>query len=327
MTTVIVVNLSRWIELPGCSNTLSAVVAGSWLGALLSLFRFDKLKLLVRIVASVCVVILSLLASDVHFRFFLLQGQDLNGRAHFSEAASALQRARTWSRSASASQQAELQHVLGVTFQQLGRFNEALSELRASTKQNPKNAKAQYHLGNLLREMKQPNEAESAYQAAIAADDDFVAAWNNLGVVQAEQGKIDEAIKTLQRAIRIDAGFLESHNQLGKIFLSYRKDLGAARRHFLAVLKRNVDHFEGNYYLAVALDEENDLAGARKHYEQALRGQPGFVLAIYNLGNVYRRLKETKKALEQFRKVLNIDPGHPTASAASAAIRELTTSP
>jgi len=62
-----------------------------------------------------------------------------------------------------------------------------------------------------------------------------------------------------------------------------RGDFEAARRVFGEIVERRPDHPKANHYLAVALEQLGDRAGAEKHYRAALAAAPSLTDAALNL--------------------------------------------
>jgi tetratricopeptide (TPR) repeat protein len=73
-------------------------------------------------------------------------------------------------------------HLLGVVYSQRGNHAEAVRQIDAALKINPKTASALNNRGNALQELKRPDEALASYNWALALKPDFLATFNNRGL-------------------------------------------------------------------------------------------------------------------------------------------------
>jgi tetratricopeptide (TPR) repeat protein len=78
-----------------------------------------------------------------------------------------------------------------------------------------------------------------------------------------------------------------------------------------AIRAQGPDPAEADYARGVSLQQNGDLAGARRAYEAALKTSPHRVDVLSNLGLVYGQLEETDLAVSTFRKALTIEPNQP----------------
>ncbi len=89
---------------------------------------------------------------------------------------------------------AEINHLLGITFQLLNKIDEALISFKKTVEIKPDFAEAQKNLGNMFYRLGKIDEAESYYKKAIDLKSNFSEAINNLNVVK-EQKKVLLKIK------------------------------------------------------------------------------------------------------------------------------------
>jgi len=100
--------------------------------------------------------------------------------------------------------------------------------------------------------------------------------WNELGVGYYLLGKYDESISTLKKALHLNP-------------------------------KKEAYHFN----LANSFSESNMPEQAMDHYLQALDLKADHIPSLNNLADLYEVMGELEKALELFRYLTNINPGHP----------------
>ncbi len=167
---------------------------------------------------------------------------------------------------------------LGITYDRLGRYEEAVSELNEALRLNPGYVEVHNNLAVTYDKLGKRDEAVRELQEALRLNPGYTEAHNNLGNVYAGEGRYEEAIKELEEAIRINPGYAVAHNNLGNIY---------------------------------AL--QNRLTEALKEFQEALRLNPDYTIARSNLGNIYADMGRHEDALKEFQEVLRLDPEFPDA--------------
>jgi tetratricopeptide (TPR) repeat protein len=56
--------------------------------------------------------------------------------------------------------------------------------------------------------------------------------------------------------------------------------------------------------IGIAYQQQNDLAAAKRYYDRAVKGEPGFAEALNNIGTVYYARKNYRKAVSYYKKAL-----------------------
>jgi tetratricopeptide (TPR) repeat protein len=196
--------------------------------------------------------------------------------------------------------------VLGVLFDNAGRYPLAVERLDKATRYDPRNFHAYYNLslayrhmgrmedarkaakmareiapndpkvallsGNLFQELGDSDSAFQAYKTGISSSPEDPTLLYNLALAEFKQGKIPDAIGHFEKAIQNDSSgrvTVLSHAHLGKI-----------------------------YY-----DREN-WKGAEYHYREAARLQPENSQNLYNLGLINLKLGRKEEAVSAFKKAL-----------------------
>ncbi|MCP4107715.1 MAG: tetratricopeptide repeat protein [Desulfobacteraceae bacterium] len=235
---------------------------------------------------------------------------------------------------------------LGVTLQEQGRMEEAVYHLSEVLRIKPRYAKGHNNLGTALESMGKTAEAARHYSKALELNPNLVKAHNNMGSFLEKQGSISEAIRHYYEAKRLDPDFAEVRNNLA-VALFRNGSAGEAVVHFKEALKIKPDaELHNNFGVALysmgkldeaifhfrkALKIKSDYADSQKNIEKVLAKQkellnnaaaeirkdieldPTNPVLHYRLGNVYRRMKESDKAEEQYQKALSIKPEFPDA--------------
>jgi tetratricopeptide (TPR) repeat protein len=137
------------------------------------------------------------------------------------------------------------------------------------------------HEGGLAYERNRPTDALALYRQAAQADPTCFDAQYNLGVTAYESGDLGQALSAYESALALESESLK------------------ARYNFAATLER------AGYPRDAALE-----------LERLLPRHPAETRIHLKLGNLYaRKLAEPDQASRHYRKVLELEPRHPEASA------------
>jgi arylsulfatase A-like enzyme/Flp pilus assembly protein TadD len=144
-------------------------------------------------------------------------------------------------------------------------------------------------------------EAEAALREAVAENAALETAHFNLGLVHEEQGRPDEAIAAYRKELEVNpAGYRAAFN-LAKL-LQRRGRREEAVELFRKAVALSPDFAVGRLYLAKALLDLGDLAGAEREARAGLAGRPDPKLAPlghYVLADVYNRAGRFAEARAQ----------------------------
>jgi tetratricopeptide (TPR) repeat protein len=165
----------------------------------------------------------------------------------------------------------------GITLFYLGRLSESKEHLENCLVRFPASKEAACYLGQIEASQSDGiQRAESYLEQAIRMDSSYVEAWYQLARLMMQKGNNIKARQLLLRGLEIDPLHVKSHSRLGMAY----------------------------YYL-------NDIIQARKSYQTALALNPYDYNTRYNLGELYySALGDTESALIEFKKTLQLHPGH-----------------
>jgi tetratricopeptide (TPR) repeat protein len=164
---------------------------------------------------------------------------------------------------------------LGIAYDNLNRYNDAIEAYRQSLRIDPENAAVWYFLGGAYFNLKRYNDAIDAYRQVLRINPEYPNAWYNLRVTYSNSklGRYDDAIEAFRQALRIDPKYAEAWNDLGRAYL---------------ILKRYNDAIEA--------------------YSQSLRIDPENAAVWYFLGGTYTASGNRSAALEVVQKLRRLDP-------------------
>jgi tetratricopeptide (TPR) repeat protein len=172
---------------------------------------------------------------------------------------------------------------LGEAYGSLGKYQQAIEQLNAAIKIEPKHAGAYLDLGMIAMLTNNNATAERYFQKVISITEgaDYAGlsqtreqAFYNLGRLMLEEKRYSEA-----------AGFLKGA-------LGIRRDAS-----------------DTYYQLAHAYQELGDIDGAITQLETALQFDPGFAEAHFFLGELYQQKKDDVNASYQFKQAVDLAPG------------------
>jgi hypothetical protein len=92
---------------------------------------------------------------------------------------------------------------LGVAYEKLGRYREAIEAFLEALRLKPDYALAFYNLGVAYGEMGRQQEAIEAFRKALRLDPDDADAWIDLGFAYGEMGRQQKAIEAYRQALRL----------------------------------------------------------------------------------------------------------------------------
>ena len=111
------------------------------------------------------------------------------------------------------------------------------------------------------------------------------------------KGRMDEAKRHYEATLEIYPGYITSLNNLALINYSYLKDTLAAIDLWKRSIQLDPEYADGYYNLAAAEDAMDKHDEAEKHYNDAIRINPGFNKVYERLGLMYARLGRYEKVL------------------------------
>jgi predicted O-linked N-acetylglucosamine transferase (SPINDLY family) len=177
---------------------------------------------------------------------------------------------------------ARFHYILGCSFEDLGRTEEAIAAYRAALALEPSAAKAANNLGAALEMSGRLDEAAAQYEAAARADPKLAQALVNLGNLHKRRGVAANAIPWLERAIELEPANPELRCGLAEAqVLSW--ELDAAVESCRAALAIDPQHERAHFGLGNALQALGRADEAEASFRAALRARPDFVEAHSNL--------------------------------------------
>ena len=167
----------------------------------------------------------------------------------------------------------------------VGKFPEAVDELRLAVQLIPDNAQAWNHLGLAHHAAGQPGEASRAYQQATQRNPNLTSAHFNIGVLSLEQNDLPAAVSSLTTFTVLQRDSAEGWLKLATAQLRSRQ-LEAAERSFQNVLRFRPALPEALNGLGLIQVQRRRLRDAVTLFSNALQRKPDYGPALLNLATV-----------------------------------------
>jgi tetratricopeptide (TPR) repeat protein len=185
---------------------------------------------------------------------------------------------------------------LGVSYQNMGRLDEAAETLGQVVEKNPDHYMARIHFGSVLKAQGQHQQALEHFLNAEDNVSKSAVFHTDLGEIYYNLGRTDEAISELRNAIKIDADYWRSHFLLSFAFgdIGHYQDALEESR-VASKLNPSFQNTEAN----LALSDDDSERG--RSLSQDI---PSLESTAFTLGTAYRERGYFKEALKEFRKAL-----------------------
>ncbi|MCX8123598.1 MAG: tetratricopeptide repeat protein [Spirochaetes bacterium] len=144
-----------------------------------------------------------------------------------------------------------------------------------------------------------------------------------LGKSYNEVGRYQDAQKELEEAIKLKSDFAPAHFELGNsLYKQYKYP--QAIEEYLTAIKYDQKMFTAMNNLALLYAQTQKYSQAEEYLKKCITTKPDFAPAYKNLGILYEtRLKNSKAAIEWYKKYLTVRPNAPDRKAVESWIRML----
>lgn len=186
-------------------------------------------------------------------------------------------------------------------------------------RQHPDDPLVRARLGEALATAGKYDEAIEQLQAAVTIKPDYVGAYQTMGTVFRVAGDINQAERAFLKVLELteETGYTEinqrreiAYFQLGDINLE-RQDYEEAVANFKAALRIRPDASDTYVLLALAFEGLEEPEAAKENLVTALRFDPNFPQAHYELGKLLLAEEDFPSAAEEFRKAADLAPDVP----------------
>lgn len=241
---------------------------------------------------------------------FFLMGDGFQKQRKYSEAIDAYQKAIS-----AKPDLYDAYEQLADAYRNENRYKDAIDILRKALRVFPNDGPIYTNLGWYYSLADRFEEAVDASKAGTTLLPNESAAYTNLCRAYNDVKKAELAINECNKALKIKPNDGETYFYLGRAHDLIGKTADATKYYSRAVAgleeytKANSDNSDGYYLLGNAYFADNKRDKAIESYKKALELSPKFAKARYNLGIIYTLEKNKAGAMEQYSSLLEVDKG------------------
>ena len=162
-------------------------------------------------------------------------------------------------------------------------------------------------IARLLVSEEKYDEARAAYQAALKLAPDDLNILLNLARLSAASGDRAAYLRHLTKAVELAPKNLEYRKELAEALREDGQN-AKAKVQYQALLDQAPDDLETRLIFIEFLEKTGDNNGLIKQYGELMERHPQDKVIAYNYGALQFEKKDWNKAIEAFKKVLEIDP-------------------
>ncbi|MFI0899726.1 tetratricopeptide repeat protein [Streptomyces sp. NPDC020983] len=203
-----------------------------------------------------------------------------------------------------------LRHNRATVLTGLGRYEEALAELRVVIDADPYYPEYHLDLGNLLQRMGRHEEAAAAYDTVTRLGPPFPELYYNRGDLRNGQGDEEGALADFGYVLELDPGFVDAYVNRAGLLLD-RGETDAAEHDIRAGLELAPD----SPLLLAALGrlhaDREETESARAAFDRALSAAPDLVAALCGRAGLSFDAGEADAALDDFGRAVEAAPHDP----------------
>jgi tetratricopeptide (TPR) repeat protein len=189
-----------------------------------------------------------------------------------------------------------------------GRLAEANELFEKLCSKYPEIADLRISLGVNQRRLGQNREAVESFRRVLKLDALNMRAHFDLAVSLFELRQLDNALKEVQVVLAMAPYYNRATELLGTILIQ-KKDYAGARTHFDQMLKSDPGNYLAHYQIGTLATQEGKLEEAERHLSSAVTADPKSVEAYNGLGVLYLLSGKLEQAREAFMEAIHLEPG------------------
>ncbi len=207
-------------------------------------------------------------------------------------------------------QDALAHYGLGRVYEAQGKGQEAEAEYIQALFLDPAAKEPMARLVGDLLKRREFGRTQRLLSAALEKERTSAAHYNWMGITMQLQARYDDAKIAFQKAVELDPKNSEYRANQGALFLA-RGDYKAAEESLKEAIRLNPDFALALYNLGVSIAEQGRNQEALPFFEQAEKVGPASVGLLNALSRAYREVGDIPKAVSTIRRSLAINPNQP----------------
>jgi arylsulfatase A-like enzyme/Flp pilus assembly protein TadD len=197
---------------------------------------------------------------------------------------------------------------------QNGKFQEPVAELKQIVEESPGFTLVYRHIATIYQDFGQVPRAIEILEYGLKKNPGHTGLMSKLGIMLAEANRADEAVELLKLCVQKDKFDPENFNFLGVAY--YKKgDFVQALENYRKALELDNNYASvfnniGSLYLRVYLAKRDEGAYrlAMDNFDRAIAIDPRLFAAYNSRGAAYKFKKRVDKAIEDWKKTIEINP-------------------
>ena len=166
------------------------------------------------------------------------------------------------------------------------------------------------NFGNMLVRQGRLDEAIERYISAIKSNPFFAEAYNNLGIAYVQRGDRQKAIEQFSNAVKINPDYLVAQDNLKMAMLQNQVKESSLPKQAVNTGAK-ITTFSGWMMAGTSLMKNGNLDGAIRHFQEALKIEPGNLNAHVSIGLALGYKRNFDEAISHFRTAIKINPRIP----------------
>jgi len=196
----------------------------------------------------------------------------------------------------------------GLVLQGLGKYQQAIASYDFAIQLKPDFSTAYNNRGIAFQKLAQYEEAIASFDGALKCQPAYAQAYFNKGVVLQELGQLNESIACYGQALKLIPDYPEAYNNRGLAFAAINQ-FGEAITNYDQALVWRPDYAEAHNNKGLVLEQCGEMVRAIECYTRAIAYRPDYAGAHNNIGNALKEIKLLELAKRHFENALSIDPG------------------
>ncbi|MFT3882443.1 MAG: serine/threonine-protein kinase [Gemmatales bacterium] len=187
-----------------------------------------------------------------------------------------------------------------------GKYVDAVSSLRASTRLDPHSFSTWFSLGNVHLELGQPEFALACFNTCISLRPDSYKAWYNRGLAYSKMKFWDLAGQDYDEALRMNPDMVEAYIQRAAVNMSFSR-FKQAEKDLTSALNCGTHPTRVYFMRSSVRSRLNDKPGAEQDRQEGLKLTPTDELSWVARSEVRERT-DAKAALDDIEEALKLNP-------------------
>ncbi len=188
-----------------------------------------------------------------------------------------------------------------------GRIKEAQNLYLKLIQKYKENDKLYFLLGTTFLQIEKYNQAINYLNISIKLNSQFADSYNNLGIALAETNNFSDAIKNYDKAIKLKGKFEDAHLNKG-IALNYLKKHDQALSCINEVIKLNKNNAKAFNTLGNIYKDKEKYDDAFSSYKEAIKIEPNYIQALNNVADLLYSFKNYQEALVYLNNIYKLNP-------------------